>query len=66
LVFVDLSEDSIMMDDVAMPLNLLGAPLKEEDFEETSFDVNVSQLSHEEKLSRKMVHTQIDRFAWDH
>ncbi len=27
--------------------------------------MNVSQQSHEEESSRRMVHTQVDRSAWD-
>ncbi len=30
-----------------------------------SFDVNVSQRSCEEELSRRVVHTQVDRSTWD-
>jgi hypothetical protein len=43
LVFVDACEDLIMVDDVVMPLNLLIAPLKEDELKETSLHVNVSQ-----------------------
>ncbi len=30
-----------------------------------SLDVNVSQWSHEEEPSRRVVHIQVDRSAWD-
>jgi hypothetical protein len=46
-----------MVDDVAMPLNPLVAPVEQEEFEEAPLDVNVSQWSHEEKSSRRMVRT---------
>ncbi len=58
LVFVDACEDSITANDVAMPLNPLVTPIKKEEFEKTSLDVNVSQWSCEEKLFRRMVHTK--------
>jgi hypothetical protein len=48
LVFVDASEDSIMADDVAMPLNLPVTPVEKEKLEETSLNMNVSQWSCEE------------------
>jgi hypothetical protein len=48
LVFVDACEDSIMSDDVVTPLNPPVAPIEEEEFEEASLDVNVSQWSHDE------------------
>jgi len=41
LVFVDASENSIMVDDVAMPSNPLVVPIEKEEFEETLFDMNV-------------------------
>jgi hypothetical protein len=65
LVFVDACEDSIMADDVAMPLNHLVAPIEKEELEKAPLDVNVSQRSHEEEPSKKMVHTRVDRLAWD-
>jgi hypothetical protein len=66
LVFVDANENSIMADDIATLSNHLVVPVKEEELEKKSFDVNVSQRSHEEKSSRKVVHTRIDCLAWDH
>jgi len=65
LVFVDADENLIMADDVAMPSNPLVSLIKKEEFEEALFDVNVSQWSREEKPSRRVVHTRVDRSAWD-
>jgi len=65
LVFVDADENLIMADDVAMPSNPLVSLIKKEEFEEALFDVNVSQRSREEKPSRRVVHTRVDRSAWD-
>jgi hypothetical protein len=65
LVFVDSAENSVWADDVVTPSNLPITPIKEEEFEETSFDVNVSQPSHDEKPFKKVVHNRIDRFVWD-
>jgi hypothetical protein len=45
LVFVDASEDSIMVDDVIMLLNLPIGLVEEEELEQTSLDMNVSQPS---------------------
>jgi hypothetical protein len=39
-----------MANDVSTPLNLPIVPIKQENFEKTSFDVNVSQRPHEKKL----------------
>jgi hypothetical protein len=52
LVFVDASEDSIMADDVVTHLNPPVVLVKEE-----KLNVNVSQQSCEEELSRKVVRT---------
>jgi hypothetical protein len=59
-----------MADDVAMPSNPPVAPVDKEEFEEAPFDevaleVNVSQRPHEEKSSRRVVRTRVDRSAWD-
>ncbi len=54
-----------MADDVAMPSNLPVAPVVQEKLEEMTLDVNVSQRPCEEESSRRVVHTQIDRSAWD-
>jgi hypothetical protein len=42
LVFVDVGKDSIMVDDVAMPLNLPIPPLEKEELKKTLFGMNVS------------------------
>jgi hypothetical protein len=65
LIFVDASESLVMADDVATPSNLLVAPVEQEELEEVSLDVNVSQRLREENLSRRMVRTQVNRSAWD-
>ncbi len=57
---MDEVKDLIMANDVVKPLNPLVAIIKEEKFEKTSFDMNVSQRSREEDSSRIVVHTQID------
>jgi hypothetical protein len=51
--------------DVAMPLNLLVAPVEKEKLNESLFNVNFSQRSCKEKSSSKVMHIQIDRSAWD-
>ncbi len=65
MVFVDASENLVMADDVVMPLNLLVSLVKKEELEETSFDMNVSQESHEEKSSKRVVRTQVNHSTWD-
>jgi hypothetical protein len=65
LVFVNVSEDLIMVDDVATPSNLTIVPVEEEELEEVSLDMNVSQWLHKEELSKRMVCTQVDRSTWD-
>jgi hypothetical protein len=59
-----------MADDVAMPSNPPVAPVDKEELEEApldevSLEVNVSQRSREEKPSRRVVRTRVDRSAWD-
>ncbi len=54
-----------MAGDVATPLDSLVAPVEKEELEEASLNVNVSQRSCEEEPSRRMVHTQVNRSAWD-
>jgi hypothetical protein len=54
-----------MADDVVTPLNFQVAPVKEEEFEKTSLDVNVSQWSCDEKTFEKVMCTRVDRSAWD-
>jgi hypothetical protein len=46
-----------MADDVATPSNPPISLVEKEELEETLFDVNVFQRSHEEKLSRRVVRT---------
>jgi hypothetical protein len=43
LVFVDINENSVKVDDAIMPSNPLVVLVEEKEFEETSLDVNVSQ-----------------------
>jgi hypothetical protein len=43
LVFVDASENFVMVDDVVTPSNPLVSLIKKEELEEASHDVNVSQ-----------------------
>jgi hypothetical protein len=54
-----------MVDDVTTPLNPLVAPVEQEELEEAPLDVNVSQRPREEKPSKRVVRTQVDRSAWD-
>ncbi len=64
-----------MADDVATPSNppiapvekekLEDAPLDEAPFDEAPLDINVSRRSREEKPSRRVVRTRVDRSAWD-
>jgi len=42
LAFVDVSEDSVMADDVVTPSNLQITPTEEEELEKTPLNVNVS------------------------
>jgi hypothetical protein len=64
-VFVDAGEILIMADDVVTPSNPPVAPVKQEELEEVSLDVNVSQRPHEEERSRQVVRTRIDCSTWD-
>jgi hypothetical protein len=64
LVFVNVSEDSIMADDVVTPSNPLVVLVEEEELEEAPFDMNLSQRSHQEP-SKRVVHIQVDYSAWD-
>jgi hypothetical protein len=58
LVFVDANENLVMANDVVMPSNFLVALVEKEEFEETLFDMNVSQRLCDEKPFEKMVHTR--------
>ncbi len=64
-VFVDAGEILVMADDVATPSNLPVAPVEQEELEEASLEVNVSQRPCEEEPSKRVVCTRIDRSAWD-
>ncbi len=63
--FVDACENLIMADDVAMPSSLLTTLVEKEELGEALLDVNVSQRSCKEKSSKRVVHIQVDRSAWD-
>ncbi len=59
-----------MADDVAMPSNPPVAPVDKEELEEAplnkiTLEMNVSQRSCEEELSKRVVHIRVDRSAWD-
>jgi hypothetical protein len=59
-----------MADDVTTPSNPPVAPIDKEELEEApldevALDVNVSQRPREEKPSRRVVCTRVDRSAWD-
>jgi hypothetical protein len=64
-IFVDACEILVMADDVATPSNPPVAPVEQEELEEMLLDVNVSQQSHEDEPSRRVVRTRVDRSAWD-
>jgi len=55
----------VMADDDATPLNPPVAPVQQEELEETSLDLNVSQRPREEEPPRKVVRTRVDRSVWD-
>jgi hypothetical protein len=57
LVFVDVSENLAMVNDVVTPSNPPVSLVEKEELEETPFDMNVSQWSCEEEPSRKVVRT---------
>jgi hypothetical protein len=63
--FVDVGENLIMVDDVATFSNPPISPIDKEELEETSFNVNVSQQSHEKEPFRRVVRTRVDCSAWD-
>jgi hypothetical protein len=54
-----------MADNDATPSNPLIAPVQQEEREETSLVLNVSQRSREEESPRKVVRTRVDRSVWD-
>ncbi len=54
-----------MADDDTTPSNPPVAPVQQEELEEASFDLNVSQRSREEEPPRRVVRTQVDCLVWD-
>jgi hypothetical protein len=66
LIFVNVGEILVMVDDVATPLNPLVAPIEKEELKKTSFDVNVFQLSRKEEVSKRVLRIRVDRLAWDY
>jgi len=60
LVFVDAGENLVMADDVATPSNPPVSLIEKKELKETPLEMNVSQRSREEELSRRMVRTQVD------
>jgi hypothetical protein len=65
LIFVDVGENLVMVDDVVMPSNPSVSLVEKEELKEAPLDVNVSQRSCEEKSSRRVVHIRINRLTWD-
>jgi hypothetical protein len=55
-----------MADNDAMPSNPPAAPVQQEELEEASFDLDVSQRPREEKPPKRVVRTQVARSVWDH
>jgi MinD superfamily P-loop ATPase len=53
LVFVDASKNLVMVDDVVTPSNPLVSLVEKEEFEEASFDVNVSQWLHKKNRPKE-------------
>ncbi len=66
MVFIDANEDSIMVNDVVMPLNPPIVPIEKEKLEKTLFDMNISQWSCKEEPFKRVVRTRIDHSAWDY
>jgi len=62
-IFVDADENLVMANDVTTPSNPPVTPVEQEELEETSLDMNVSQRLCEKEPSRKGVHIQVDRSA---
>jgi len=63
--FVDAGEHLVMADDVVTPSNPSVSLVEKEEFEEAPFDMKVFQRSRQEKPSKRMVRTRVDRLAWD-
>jgi hypothetical protein len=53
-----------MIDDATTLLEPLEMSIHDEGLAEVPFDVVVSQRSHDEKLAKKVVHTQIECSTW--
>jgi len=66
LVFVNVGENLVMVDDVVTPSNPPISLVENEDLKEAPLDMNVSQWSHEKETSRRVVRTRVDCSAWDY
>jgi hypothetical protein len=55
----------VMADNDATPSNPPIAPVQQEELEEASFDLNVSQWLCEKEPPRRVVCTRVDRSVWD-
>ncbi len=64
-ICINASENLVMADNIVTPLNPLITPIKKEELEDTSHDVNVFQQLHEEKPFKRVVRTRVDHSAWD-
>jgi hypothetical protein len=56
----------VMADNDATPSNPPVALAQQEELEEASLDLNVSQRPREEEPPRRVVRTRVDRSVWDH
>jgi hypothetical protein len=54
-----------MADDDTTPSNPPIALIQQEEFEEASLDLNVSQRPREEEPPKRVVRTRVDRSVWD-
>ncbi len=63
LDYVDAGENLVMVNDVATPSDPSVALVEKYELEEALLDVNVSQRSHEEEPSKRMVCTRVDPSA---
>jgi len=54
-----------MADDVTMPSNPPITSVEQEELEEASFDMIVSQWPREEEPPRRVVRTRVDCLTWD-
>ncbi len=66
LVFVDVGENLVMVDDVTTSSNPPVSLVKKEELEEAPLDMNVSQRSRKKEPSRKVMHIWVDHSTWDH